>query len=98
MSIMNGIDLSPIEELWEKKAEAQRATGNEPGVQKANTRNSKTIFRYVFNFYEKHAGKEKDWETINDEMQDIAVELDSPFADALLIAVKEELEREAGLF
>lgn len=90
MLTMNGIDISPLESLWGKKAETQGAD--------TRGKHSKTIFREVFNFYERHAGKEKDWDAICEEMDSLSRKLDSHFADALLIAVKEELEREAGLF
>lgn len=60
--------------------------------------NYRTIYREVCNFHERHNTQPKDWDTICEEMDSLSRKLDSPFADALLIAVKEELEREAGLF
>lgn len=60
--------------------------------------NYRLIYREVCNFHERHNTDQKDWDAISKDMEALSRKLDSPFADALLIAVKEELEREAGLF
>lgn len=86
---MNEIDISPLESLWGKKpkqAEEREA---------ASEKNVKIIFRSVFNFYEKHAEQpRKDWERIAHEMQELSRKLNCQYANDLLIAAFEELERQ----